>query len=186
MKRHLLLAPALALCLAAPALAAALAQDQPAPAPRQEPAGAVVQGQGTVEVRPADPQIRIESAPAEVQVETTGEPQIRVVEVPTIAGRMPEDVVGWNVRNSAGEDIGEVRDFVTEPDSPAITSLVMSRSRLLGLGERLVTLPWDSVRVDPQGNALVTTLGQEELDNAPEFEYGAEARTIIGPERNDQ
>ncbi|UEM22914.1 PRC-barrel domain-containing protein [Skermanella mucosa] len=184
MKRQLLLAPALALSLAAPAFA----QDQAAPAPPQQqaPAGAVVRGQGTVEVRPAEPEIRIESAPAEVQVETTGEPQIRVVEVPTIAGRMPEDVVGWNVRNAAGEDIGEVRDFVTEPGSPAITSLVMSRTRLLGLGEELVTLPWDRVQVDPQGNALIATLNEEELDNAPEFEYGAEAGTIIGPERNDQ
>ena len=81
-----------------------------------------------------------------------GEAEIKVVHVPTIGGRMPEDIVGQTVKNSEGEDIGEVRDFVTQPDSPEIDSLVLSRSRLLGLGEKLVTIPWDKVRVEPQSH----------------------------------
>ena len=99
---------------------------------------------------------------------------------------MPEDVVGQTVKNSEGEDIGEVRDFVTQPDSPEIDSLVLSRSRLLGLGEKLVTIPWDKVRVDPQSHDLVVTLTKDELDNAPEFEYSGEAKTVIGPERAEK
>ena len=109
MRRHILITSALLLGTAFPALA----QTPPQPA---QPPQAVVQGQGTVEVRPAEPQIRIESAPPEIQVETAGEAEINVVHVPTIGGRMPEDVVGQTVKNSEGEDIGEVRDFVTQPD----------------------------------------------------------------------
>ncbi len=122
MHRHLLITSALLLGFTAPAAA----QTQP-----QQPPQAVVQGQGTVEVRPAEPQIRIESAPPQVQVETPGEPEIKVVQVPTIDGRMPEDVVGQTVKNSEGEDIGEVRDFITQPDSAAIDSLVLSRAVFL-------------------------------------------------------
>ena len=159
----------------------ASAQNQP-----QQPPQAVVQGQGTVEVRPAEPQIRIESAPPEVRVETPGESEIKVVQVPTIDGRMPEAVVGQTVKNSEGEDIGEVRDFITQPDSAAIESLVLSQSRILGFGEKLVTIPWDKVRVDPQSHELVATLTKDELDNAPEFEYSGEARTVIGPEQPEK
>jgi hypothetical protein len=179
MRRHILITSALLLGTAFPALA----QTQPQPA---QPPQAVVQGQGTVEVRPAEPQIRIESAPPQIQVETAGEAEIKVVHVPTIGGRMPEDIVGQTVKNSEGEDIGEVRDFVTQPDSPEIDSLVLSRSRLLGLGEKLVTIPWDKVRVEPQSNGLVATLTKDELDNAPEFEYSGEARTVIGPEQPEK
>jgi hypothetical protein len=160
---------------------AAAAQTQP-----QQPPQAVVRGQGTVEVRPAEPQIRIESAPPQVQVETPGESEIKVVQVPTIDGRMPEAVVGQTVKNSEGEDIGEVRDFITQPDSAAIESLVLSQSRFLGFGEKLVTIPWDKVRVDPQSHELVATLTKDELDNAPEFEYSGEARTVIGPEQPEK
>ena len=71
--------------------------DQP-----QQPPQAVVQGQGTVQVRPAEPQIRIESAPPQIQVETPGEAEIKVVQVPTIDGRMPEAVIGQTVKNSEG------------------------------------------------------------------------------------
>src|SRR3954463_14722676 len=103
MHRHLLITSALLLSITVPAAA----QNQP-----QQPPQAVVQGQGTVQVRPAEPQIRIESAPPAVQVETPGEPAIKVVQVPTINGRMPEEIVGQTVKNSEGEDIGEVRDFI--------------------------------------------------------------------------
>jgi hypothetical protein len=179
MRRHILITSALLLGTAFPALAQT--ESQPA-----QPPQAVVQGQGTVEVRPAEPQIRIESAPPQIQVETAGEAEIKVVHVPTIVGRMPEDIVGQTVKNSEGEDIGEVRDFVTQPDSPEIDSLVLSRSRLLGLGEKLVTIPWDKVRVEPQSNELVATLTKDELDNAPEFEYSSEAKTVIGPEQPEK
>ena len=178
MHRHLLITSALLLGFTT---VPASAQTQP-----QQPPQAVVQGQGTVEVRPAEPQIRIESAPPEVQVETPGEPEIKVVQVPTINGRMPEDIVGQTVQNTEGEDIGEVRDFITQPDSAAIDSLVLSQSRLLGFGEKLVTIPWKKVRVDPQSHGLVVTLTKDELDNAPEFEYSGEARTVIGPEQPEK
>jgi sporulation protein YlmC with PRC-barrel domain len=178
MHRHILITSALLLGFTT---VPALAQTEP-----QQPPQAVVQGQGTVEVRPAEPQIRIESAPPEVQVETPGEPAIRVVQVPTIDGRMPEEIVGRTVKNSEGEDIGEVRDFITQPDSAAIESLVLSQSRFLGIGEKLVTIPWDKVRVDPQSHELLATLTKDELDNAPEFEYSGEARTVIGPEQPEK
>jgi hypothetical protein len=177
MHRHVLITSALLLGFTAPVAA----QNQP-----QQPPQAVVQGQGTVQVRPADPQIRIESAPPEVQVETPGESQIKVVQVPTIDGRMPEAVVGQTVKNSEGEDIGEVRDFITQPHSAAIDSLVLSRSRFLGFGEKFVTIPWNKVRVDPQSHELVATLTKDELDNAPEFEYSGEARTVIGQEQPEK
>ena len=128
----------------------------------------------------------IESAPPQIQVETPGEPQIRIVQVPTIDGRMPEAVVGQTVNNSEGKDIGEVRDFVTQPDSAAIHSLVLSRSRLLGFGEKLVTIPWDKVRVDPQSHGMVATLSRGRTGNAPKFEYSGEARTVIGPEQPEK
>jgi hypothetical protein len=178
MHRHFLITSALLLGITVPVAA----QDQPQPQPPQ----AVVQGQGTVEVRPAEPQVRIESVPPQVQVETPGEPQIKVVQVPTIAGRMPEDVVGQTVKNTEDEEIGEVRDFITEPDSAAIQSLVLLQSRMLGLGEKLVTIPWDKVRVDPPSHDLVVTLTKDELDNAPEFEYSGEAKTVIGPEQPEK
>ena len=144
MRRHLLITSALLLGTAFPALAA-----DPA-APAQPPGGRPGPGhRRSPPRRTADP-YRIRSAGDPGR--NPGRAEIKVVHVPTIDGRMPEDVVGQTVKNSEGEDIGEVRDFVTQPDRPAIDSLVLSQSRMLGFGEKLVTIPWDKVRVDPQSH----------------------------------
>src|SRR5690349_5971932 len=174
MRKYPLIAITAALGFAWPALA----QQQPAPtAPQIQPPA---QGTGNVEVRPAEPKIQFESAPPEVRVEKSGEPQVRVVMVPTIAGKMPEDLVGRTVRDQGGEEAGTVRDFVTS-DNGSIESLVLTRGDVLGLGKRTVAVPWNRVRVNPDTVDMVLTMSEDELKNLPDFEYNQEARVVIGP-----
>jgi sporulation protein YlmC with PRC-barrel domain len=179
MRRTFLIATAAALSLTWPALA-----QQPAPSqPQVQPPA---QGPGSVEVRPADPQIRIETAPPEIKVETQGEPQIRVVNVPTVAGKMPQDFVGKTVHDQQGKDAGVVRDFVLAGEDGSIESLVLTRGGVLGIGQRTVAVPWQRVRVNPDNADMVVTMTEDELKDVPDFEYSQEARVIIGPEAPKQ
>ena len=54
------------------------------------------------------------------------------------------EVLGLNVQNAAGEDIGEINDIVLDPKSGRVRYAALSFGGLLGLGDKLFAIPWDA------------------------------------------
>lgn len=80
-------------------------------------------------------------------------------------------LVGVDVKNSAGENIGEIKDVVMDGSGKA-TSIMLGTGGVLGLGERTVPVGWDQIRImsDDAGKLTAsTTLTKEQIEAMPEY-----------------
>jgi sporulation protein YlmC with PRC-barrel domain len=76
-------------------------------------------------------------------------------------------VIGTNVKDSAGERLGEVKDVVLDKQSNSILFGVMSFGGVLGVGEKYHPVPWAALNYDETENAYVINLTKEQLKAAP-------------------
>lgn len=80
------------------------------------------------------------------------------------------NLTGKTVRNPQDEEIGEVDDLVITQDGQVYA--ILSVGGFLGLGERLVAVPYDELQPGPEGEDYLTyTATKEELEQKPEFQY---------------
>ena len=88
------------------------------------------------------------------------------------AGYRSSKIVGSPVVNDANEKIGEVDDLLVEP-SDKVLFAVLSVGGFLGMGERLVVVPFSSLQIS--GNKVMLPGGTKDTLNAlPEFKYATE------------
>lgn len=88
------------------------------------------------------------------------------------------DVVGRDLRNARGEELGTV-DRVVEQSGRQY--LVLSEGGFLGMGEREVAIPLDSVSV-VEGGLVLRGMTQEDIDALPEFD-SANAQRVGNDQR---
>jgi sporulation protein YlmC with PRC-barrel domain len=84
------------------------------------------------------------------------------------------DLIGATVKNPEGESLGSIQELVLDPRDAKIKNAVVSMGGLLGIGARLVAIPWQEVTPQADGKAVVVAMGKEELQNAPEWKKPAE------------
>jgi sporulation protein YlmC with PRC-barrel domain len=88
-------------------------------------------------------------------------------------------LVGTDIQNQAGDDIGTVDDVVLERDG-RVAAVVITTGGVLGIGEKTVALPWDRLDIsrdqdDPEKYRVRTAMTEDELENLPEFDKDARA-----------
>lgn len=76
-------------------------------------------------------------------------------------------VIGTNVKDAAGEKIGEVEDVVLDKRSNSILFAIVSFGGFLGMAEKYHPLPWASLTYDEDENAYVVGYTREQLQAAP-------------------
>ena len=85
------------------------------------------------------------------------------------AGYRSSKIVGSPVVNDANEKIGDVDDLLVEP-SDKVLFAVLSVGGFLGMGERLVAVPFGSLQI--AGNKVMLPGGTKDaLTALPEFKY---------------
>jgi sporulation protein YlmC with PRC-barrel domain/gas vesicle protein len=77
-----------------------------------------------------------------------------------------EKLLGMDVRNRQGEDLGEVSDIVL--DKQGVTNVVLSVGGFLGIGDKEVAIPASDVRVGD--STLFTDLDEAALEKMSEFD----------------
>lgn len=70
--------------------------------------------------------------------------------------RKATDLIGKEVVDVKGESAGTVDDLVVDADLGMVAYVIVSRGGVLGMGERLVPVPFKSVRRTPSGILLQT------------------------------
>jgi hypothetical protein len=95
------------------------------------------------------------------------------IDVQTLsAGYRASKVVGSSVLNDANETIGKIDDLLVSRDGKA-PFVVLSIGGFLGMGARLVVVPYDSLKL--VDNKVVLPGGTKEmLKMLPEFKYAKE------------
>lgn len=76
-------------------------------------------------------------------------------------------VIGTNVKDPAGNKIGEVEDVVLDKESNSILFAIVAFGGFLGMAEKYHPLPWASLTYDEDENAYVVDYTKEQLQAAP-------------------
>lgn len=79
-------------------------------------------------------------------------------------------LIGDPVRNSEGDDLGKLEDFMVDLDTGCIVYAVISFGGFMGLGDKLFAIPWASLRVDLEDESVRMDIDKETLEEAPGFD----------------
>ncbi len=76
-------------------------------------------------------------------------------------------VIGTNVKDKAGQKIGEIEDVVLDKQSNNIMFAVVSFGGFLGAGEKFHPIPWSVLDYDESESAYTVPYTKDQLKAAP-------------------
>ena len=104
-----------------------------------------------------------------------GTPQtVQLVKVDVVklsTGYRASKVIGSSVVNEAGDTVGKIDDIIVGPDGKA-PFVVLSVGGFLGVGDKLVALPYEQMRTNGKKIALPGAT-KDSLKSLPEFKYAS-------------
>jgi sporulation protein YlmC with PRC-barrel domain len=141
--------------------------------------GALAQGSTTTTTEPASPPAATAPAPDSGTASSTTTSTTTRTESVNFKSAMGQDemlaskVRGMEVRNSAGEDLGDINDLVLDKTGKP-TIAILGVGGFLGLGEKAVGVPFESLAfADANDGTRVARLDvtKDALQAAPNFVY---------------
>jgi sporulation protein YlmC with PRC-barrel domain len=128
-----------------------------------------------------------EEAPSGAETPGTGTETAQETTTPGIPVTGAEDAsrlsvqIDLSVWSQDGEQVGGVDDLVLDFDTLTISYVVVGAGGFLGIGEKTVLVPWDSIQLQTEAsdmtggeqNAFVLQVDQETFDNAPDTDLDA-------------
>jgi sporulation protein YlmC with PRC-barrel domain len=81
-----------------------------------------------------------------------------------------QTLVGRNVVNAQGEDLGRIEEFVIDPDRGHIEYAVLSFGELFGPGEKFFAIPWEALQIDDDRGHFVMDVEKEALEEGQGFD----------------
>lgn len=84
-----------------------------------------------------------------------------------------DTLIGDNVVNAQGEDLGEIKEIMLDMRSGQVAYAVLSFGGFLGMGEKLFAVPWQALRLDTVNKRFVLNVDKARLANAPGFDPDA-------------
>jgi sporulation protein YlmC with PRC-barrel domain len=77
---------------------------------------------------------------------------------------------GDKVLSSDGDDIGKIKDIMLDVRSGRIAYAVLSSGGFLGIGDKLLAIPWHALTLDTDRKCFQLALSSERVRNAPGFD----------------
>ena len=81
-----------------------------------------------------------------------------------------DTLLGNDVYNGAGENLGSIKEFMIDMPSGRIAYAVLSFGGFLGMGDRLFAVPWQALKLDTANKRFALNVVKEKLKNAPGFD----------------
>jgi sporulation protein YlmC with PRC-barrel domain len=78
-------------------------------------------------------------------------------------------LIGSDVYNG-DTSIGHIEDLMVTLDQATVTGIILSVGGFLGVGDKLVAVPVNQIRVDSEAR-FITDLTKDQLANAPAFDF---------------
>lgn len=79
-------------------------------------------------------------------------------------------IVGDNVRNAQGEDLGKIEDLMIDIDNADVRLAILSFGGVFGLRDKLFAVPLEAMNVDYDTHEFVLDVPRERLEEAPGFD----------------
>ncbi len=81
-----------------------------------------------------------------------------------------DTLMGNDVYNSDGEDLGDIKEFMIDMASGRIAYAVLSFGGLLGMGDKLFAVPWRALTLDTANKRFTLNVPKGRLKEAPGFD----------------
>jgi sporulation protein YlmC with PRC-barrel domain len=81
-----------------------------------------------------------------------------------------DTLLGNDVYNERGENLGAIKEFMIDMASGRIAYAVLSFGGFLGMGDRLFAVPWQALKLDTANKRFSLNVVKEKLKNAPGFD----------------
>lgn len=79
-------------------------------------------------------------------------------------------ITGDHVKNTKGEELGQIEDLMINTDDGNIQYAVLSYGGVLGMGEKLFAVPFDRLKVDTSEKCMILDADKQRLKDAPGFD----------------
>jgi sporulation protein YlmC with PRC-barrel domain len=86
-----------------------------------------------------------------------------------------QTILGKNVRDAAGDDMGRVIDVVVDRAGQTLAAII-DFGGFLGVGSRKIAVDWKALQFspnDPKGNTITLGLTRDQVKAAPEYKEGS-------------
>ena len=78
-------------------------------------------------------------------------------------------LIGMQVRNTKNENLGKISDLVLDPKSGKVAYAALSVGGVLGVGDKLVAVPFEAFTPNPGQDGLVLNIDKQRLQQAQGF-----------------
>lgn len=79
-------------------------------------------------------------------------------------------LLGNDVCNKDGEDLGDIKEFMIEMSNGKVAYAVLSFGGLLGMGDKLFAVPWAALKLDTVNKRFTLDVPKATLKDAPGFD----------------
>jgi len=84
-----------------------------------------------------------------------------------------DDLIGKDVVNAQGEDVGEIKDIVIDANKDKAVYVVLSVGGFLGVGDKNIVVPFDQLAAGENQAVLMNSATVDQLKGYPEWQEGA-------------
>lgn len=79
-------------------------------------------------------------------------------------------LLGNDVYNTDGEDVGDIKDIMLDMRSGKVSYAVLSFGAFLSMGEKLFAVPWSALELDTENKCFILKVSKDRLKDAPGFD----------------
>jgi sporulation protein YlmC with PRC-barrel domain len=79
-------------------------------------------------------------------------------------------LLGNDVYNKDGEDLGDIKEFMIDMPTGRVAYAVLSFGGLLGMGDKLFAVPWAALSLDTVNKRFTLNVPKTALKDAPGFD----------------
>jgi sporulation protein YlmC with PRC-barrel domain len=101
-----------------------------------------------------------------------GDKASKTAEGQRINAYMVEKILGSKVINLKGETLGKIEDLVIDIDTGRIVYAVLESGGFVGMGDKLLPVPWKSLAALPSEGIFFLNQSKEQMAKAPAFDKG--------------
>jgi sporulation protein YlmC with PRC-barrel domain len=76
-------------------------------------------------------------------------------------------VINEKVKSNDNENLGKIEEIMIEKSSGEVQYVVLSFGGILGMGEKLFALPWNSIHYSPEEKCFILNVAKKTLENNP-------------------
>jgi sporulation protein YlmC with PRC-barrel domain len=80
------------------------------------------------------------------------------------------EAIGMDVHNTQNDNLGDINDLVIDVNRAQVVYTVLGFGGVLGVGEKLFAVPWQSLKLDRADKKFVLNVDKDKLKNAPGFD----------------